>query len=305
MIPRGGGRGEHFLAALTRLYGALLVLYPEAFRRRYSEEMRQDFRELLREGLQQGGATELVRVLAEAFSDLVLTALKERYTMFLRNAYLPVAPGTAARWGALSALLGGLLGSTTFVPYFVPYLTRGNVEATETLTGQVASSGSPDALALAMLLCVLGLFGLYGTLVVRSGRPDALVLSGATLAALSTVCISALYGDKIAGSLGWLWPRSSRRSAWALTRSGCCCWGRAPQGTPVRAPARPAAGRRPAAAGEHRPSHTVEQVRDGIPRRAYYRRHALLRCGALRVGNAQLLSHRTSRSGRRRAGQCI
>ena len=133
-------------------------------------------------------------MVAQAHSDLVLTALKERSTKFLWNAYLPVAPGTAARWGALSALLGGLLGATTFVPTFVPYLTRGNVEATENLTGQVASSGSPDALA--TLLSVLGIFGLYGTLVTRSGRPDALALSGATLGALSAVCISALlYGD--------------------------------------------------------------------------------------------------------------
>jgi hypothetical protein len=63
MRPRGGGRGEHLLAVLARLYGALLVLYPEAFRRRkYSEEMRRDFSELMLEGLEEGGAKELVRV---------------------------------------------------------------------------------------------------------------------------------------------------------------------------------------------------------------------------------------------------
>jgi hypothetical protein len=43
------------LAACGRLYGALLVLYTNAFRRRYSEEMRRDFRELKLEGLQEGG----------------------------------------------------------------------------------------------------------------------------------------------------------------------------------------------------------------------------------------------------------
>jgi hypothetical protein len=43
------------LAACARLYGALLVLYPNAFRRRYSEEMRRDFRELMLEELQEGG----------------------------------------------------------------------------------------------------------------------------------------------------------------------------------------------------------------------------------------------------------
>jgi hypothetical protein len=64
MIPRNGPPGPRrrgsaallmlLLAASAWLYGALLVLYPKAFRRRYSEEMRRDFSELLREGLQEG-----------------------------------------------------------------------------------------------------------------------------------------------------------------------------------------------------------------------------------------------------------
>ncbi len=123
----------------------------------------------------------------------------------VRVTYLPGEPGTAARWGALSSLVGGLLGATTFVPYLVPYLSRGNVEATDTLTGQV-SSGSLHALALATVLSILGIVGLYGTLVAHSGRPDALAVSGASLAALSAVSLLALYAHKIAGSLGWLWP---------------------------------------------------------------------------------------------------
>ena len=113
--------------------------------------------------------------------------------------YLPVAPGTAARWGALSSLVGGLLGATTFVPY----LSRGNVEATDTLTGQV-SSGSLHALALATVLSILGKVGLYGTLVAHSGRPDALAVSGASFAALSAVSLLALFAYTTAGSLGWL-----------------------------------------------------------------------------------------------------
>ena len=43
------------LVACGLLCGALLVLYSNAFRRRYSEEMRRDFRELMLEGLQEGG----------------------------------------------------------------------------------------------------------------------------------------------------------------------------------------------------------------------------------------------------------
>jgi capsular polysaccharide biosynthesis protein len=90
------------LAASAWLYSALLVLYPKAFRHRYSEEMRRDFRELMREGLEEGGAKELVRVLAQAHSDLVLTALKERGTLLARRyaSYLSVDPRMATRTAA-------------------------------------------------------------------------------------------------------------------------------------------------------------------------------------------------------------
>jgi hypothetical protein len=68
------------------------------------------------------------------------------------------------------------------------------------------SSGSLQALALATVLCILGIVGLYGTLVAHSGRPDALAVSGASLAALSALSLLALYAYITAGSLGWLWP---------------------------------------------------------------------------------------------------
>jgi hypothetical protein len=85
------------LAASARLYSGLLLLYPKAFRRRYAGEMRRDFKELSREGLEEGGGVELARVWSLALSDLALTALKERGTVLTRNAYLPVEPGIAAR----------------------------------------------------------------------------------------------------------------------------------------------------------------------------------------------------------------
>ena len=109
MISRGGPPGSRrrgsaalLIAASVQLYGALLVLYPKAFRRRYSEEMRRDFRELLREGLEEGGATELVRVWAQVLSDLVLTVLKERSTTSASRyaAYLSVDPRIARRAAA-------------------------------------------------------------------------------------------------------------------------------------------------------------------------------------------------------------
>ena len=91
---RGAAR---LLAASERLYGALLMLYPAAFRRRYAAEMRGDFGELSREGLEEGGGTELARVWASTLSDLVVTAIKERSTVPTRNARLSVDPRIAAR----------------------------------------------------------------------------------------------------------------------------------------------------------------------------------------------------------------
>ena len=82
MAPGGRDRGERrrgttlLLAASARLYGALLALYPKAFRHRYAAEMRRDFRELSREGLEEGGGVELARVWTSALSDLALTALE-------------------------------------------------------------------------------------------------------------------------------------------------------------------------------------------------------------------------------------
>ena len=102
MAPGGGGREDRWradplLAASGWLYGALLALYPKAFRRRYAEEMRRDFADLSREGLEDGGGAELARVWGAAFSDLAITALKERGTAMSRNAHLPVEPRAAAR----------------------------------------------------------------------------------------------------------------------------------------------------------------------------------------------------------------
>jgi capsular polysaccharide biosynthesis protein len=97
-----GGRGDRrptdllLLSASELIYGALLALYPKSFRRRYAEEMRRDFADLSREGLEEGGAAELARVWGGAFSDLALTALQERGNAMSRSGYPPVEPRVAA-----------------------------------------------------------------------------------------------------------------------------------------------------------------------------------------------------------------
>jgi capsular polysaccharide biosynthesis protein len=93
------------IAASGRLYGALLVLYPKAFRRRYGPQMRRDFHELSREGLEEGGATELLRVWAATLSDLVLTALMERGVMPARNTQKPVDPRIVGRAMVVAVML--------------------------------------------------------------------------------------------------------------------------------------------------------------------------------------------------------
>jgi capsular polysaccharide biosynthesis protein len=102
MAPGGGWEDRRravllLLAVSELMYGALLALYPRAFRQRYAEEMRRDFADLSREGLEEGGAAELARVWGRAFSDLALTALQERGTAMSRNTLLPMEPRAAAR----------------------------------------------------------------------------------------------------------------------------------------------------------------------------------------------------------------
>lgn len=103
MASRDGSRGDRqrgdtlLLAASEHLYGALLTLYPKDFKRQYASEMRRDFIDILREGLEEGGMPELGRVWAATLWDLTITALQERGTMMARNAYLPVSPRVAAR----------------------------------------------------------------------------------------------------------------------------------------------------------------------------------------------------------------
>jgi hypothetical protein len=207
MTSRDGGRGDRrrravlLLAASERLYGELLALYPKAFRSRYASEMRRDFGDLSREGLEEGGGRELARVWAATLSDLVVTALKERSTTLARNAYLPVEPRIAARWGALSALIGGSLGvaySVAFTLAISGSTPDGPVWWDSRFTGEIHF--------VATFLSVLGMFGLYGALVARSGSPGKLALAGVAFAALSAASVLAKRAHHSAIMLGWVRP---------------------------------------------------------------------------------------------------
>jgi hypothetical protein len=208
-VDPGGGRDRGVWAS-ERVYRALIRLYPEEVRRRYAEEMIGYFGDLCREEWHSSGVNGMVLLWARTLPDLVFSVLKERGTNFLRGAYLPMAPGTAARWGALSALLGGSLG----VAYSLAYILA-NIFQLDWLWRGWATM---PVHMFATLLSILGMFGLYGTLVARSGRPDALALSGATLAALSAISFSAHYAYITAEMLGWLWPSGEGMSWWEMYR---------------------------------------------------------------------------------------
>lgn len=121
--------------------------------------------------------------------------------MLARNAYLPVAPRIAARWGALCALVGGSLG----VAYSVAFTVAINGSTPDgpawwdaPFIGQI--------LFLATFLSVLGIFGLYASLVARSGRPDRLALAGAAFGVLSATAILVQKAFTITIMAGWLRP---------------------------------------------------------------------------------------------------
>jgi hypothetical protein len=131
--------------------------------------------------------------------------------MRARNAYLPVAPRIAAQWGALSALLGGTLG----VAYSIAFTWAINYGPPDgaawwdpRFTGQI--------LFVATFLSVLGIFGLYGTLVARSERPDRLAVAGVAFGALSVTSILAQHAYRSAEMLGWLWPPGGGFSWWEM-----------------------------------------------------------------------------------------
>ena len=92
-MPDSGqhGRHERALRLAERVYRALLLAYPAAFRRDYGARMAQAFRDLCREQLARGGAPGLVRLWLRTAVDLVATALQERGRAMRQKLLIPVA----------------------------------------------------------------------------------------------------------------------------------------------------------------------------------------------------------------------
>lgn len=180
-----GIAGDRGVVASERVYRWLMRAYPEEVRRRYADEMVGYFGDLCREERLNRGPRGVALLWARALPELIFTALQERATVFQRNAYLPAEPRTVARWGAFCALIGGSLG---FAFHLIEYSLLGAIGF---LTGDpYISSPFLRAFTFALLLGALslsslGVFGLYGAVVARSGRPGLLAGAGAILSAAS------------------------------------------------------------------------------------------------------------------------
>jgi hypothetical protein len=84
--PRPGGH-QRAVGTSERAYRSLLLAYPRELRDEYGEEMARCFRDLCREELEEGGGLGLAALWAYTLPELLYSALKERSTMFNRNAY--------------------------------------------------------------------------------------------------------------------------------------------------------------------------------------------------------------------------
>lgn len=210
MAAPGGRRDEANNSRSERVYRSLLRAYPKDLRREHGEEMARTFRDLRRREVEGRGVRGIASLWGRALSELAFTALKERSTMLARNlarnAYLPARPAVVTRWGGLSALLGGVVGTAA---YYVGV--------------SVSLPLSFVVLLFSVLLCTLGLFGLYGSLAAASGRighPGRVAVVGASLAAVSVVSWVALGAFRaLVPVWGWVVGPTHAASATAF-----CCW---------------------------------------------------------------------------------
>lgn len=104
------GRNERAVGTSERAYRLLLRAYPRELRGRYGDEMARCFRDLCREGLEDGGGLGLAALWARTLPELLCTALKERRTTLARDAYRAAArPVLAAAFVLMLPLLGMLV----------------------------------------------------------------------------------------------------------------------------------------------------------------------------------------------------
>jgi hypothetical protein len=109
-----------WLALSTRLYQALLAIYPSEFRQAYGNPMQQLFRDCCRQALRESGAAGLLSLWMRTMLDTVQTALEEhtqRGIEMSKDKFIKLS-GWAMIIGGLVTMLGWLASTR---PEYEPY----------------------------------------------------------------------------------------------------------------------------------------------------------------------------------------
>ena len=220
--PRGY---ERAIGASGRAYRSLLRVYPRGLRDGYGDEMARCFRDLCREGLEDGGGLGLAALWARTLPELLCTALKERSTtlrstVLARNAYR-VAAGVALAtafillipllaewpWTLADFVFAGALIFGTGLTFVLVARKAGNTAYRAAvgvalvaalllvwITGAVGIIGSEDNNANLMYVGVLAV-GIVGAIVARF-RPHemARALFATALAQALVAVIALIFG---------------------------------------------------------------------------------------------------------------
>lgn len=154
----GGREAAPWLVGLSdRLYRALLLACPPAFRKAYGAEMAQVFRTSCREAGRASGAAGVLRLWAPALRDLAVTALAECV-----QGGANMSKSRMIRWSGLLALIGGTLWPVTFV-LIIGLEAVGAVTRTSTAPNLAQSIAYPAG----WLFFAIGLVGLQARWTIR------------------------------------------------------------------------------------------------------------------------------------------
>ena len=205
-----------------RAYRSLLRAYPRGLRDEYGDEMARCFRDLCREGLEDGGGLGLAALWARTLSELLYTALKERSTMLARNTYrfvVGVALATAfilmlpllamqvtdqVVWDLADFAVAGALLVGTGLMYELAARKAGNIAYRAAVGVALAAAlllvwlnfavgviGTEDDLANLMYVGVLAV-GIIGAIIARFRPPGMARALFATALAQALVAVIAL-----------------------------------------------------------------------------------------------------------------
>lgn len=103
-----------WVATSTRLYAALLWLYPRRFRETYGVELLQVFRDCARDGYHRGGAWGLVQVWVGVLPDFLVSAA-EQHAEEDSTVSLKILIGMLSGAGLIGGALWILVGAVSFL----------------------------------------------------------------------------------------------------------------------------------------------------------------------------------------------